>query len=248
VWRELLLLSVLGVLSLLPLLPVLTAPLDFIPVTRGGSATVPLFNAWTILWNVKGIERGFQGWWDAPIFFPERQCFAFSEPMPLTACLQPLVRIFGSVALAYNCWLAGNLFLNGVTACWLLRRCGCSCGPAATAADSIGSTAVDLSLAVVVAAVDFAANCDRSSGSGCGVRSLREAGIRGCAGRDLSAGDLRASYAVFWAAAAVRWMGIGTVAVISAMAAAGMRSCSAGAATSSDDAFAGAAGSERAGV
>jgi hypothetical protein len=92
VWRELLLLSVLGFLSLLPLLPVLTAPLDFIPVTRGGSATVPLFNAWTILWNVKGIERGFQGWWDAPIFFPERQCFAFSEPMPLTACLQPLVR------------------------------------------------------------------------------------------------------------------------------------------------------------
>lgn len=133
VWRDLLLLSVLGFLSLLPLLPVLTAPLDFIPVTRGGSATVPLFNAWTILWNVKGIERGFQGWWDAPIFFPERQCFAFSEPMPLTACLQPLVRIFGSVALAYNCWLAGNLFLNGVTACWLLRRCGCSCGPAAAA-------------------------------------------------------------------------------------------------------------------
>ncbi len=133
VYRELLLLSVLGVLSLLPLLSVVTAPLDRIPVTRGGSATVPLFNAWTILWNATSIERGFQGWWDAPIFFPERWCFAFSEPMPLTACLQPLVRISGSVALAYNCWLAGNLFLNGVTACWLLRGCGCGFWSAAAA-------------------------------------------------------------------------------------------------------------------
>ena len=124
-FRPVLLLSVLAVLSVLPLLTVSFAPLDRIPVTSSGSASVPLFNAWTILWNTIGVECGFQGWWDAPIFFPERQCFAFSEPMLLTAVLQPLVRLSNSLALPYNCWLAGNLFLNGVTAALLLSRGGC---------------------------------------------------------------------------------------------------------------------------
>jgi len=124
-FRPVLLLSVLAVLSVLPLLTVSSAPLDRIPVTSSGSATVPLFNAWTILWNTIGVECGFQGWWDAPIFFPERQCFAFSEPMLLTAVLQPLVRLSNSLALPYNCWLSGNLFLNGLTAALLLRRGGC---------------------------------------------------------------------------------------------------------------------------
>jgi len=123
--RYVVLLFVLAVLSVLPLLAVVSAPLDQIPVTGSGSATVPLFNAWTILWNTIGVEQGFQGWWDAPIFFPEKQCFAFSEPMLLTAVLQPLVRLSNSLALPYNCWLAGNLFLNGVTASLLLNRCGC---------------------------------------------------------------------------------------------------------------------------
>lgn len=195
---------------------------------------------------------------DAPIFFPERQCFAFSEPMPLTACLQPLVRIFGSVALAYNCWLAGNLFLNGVTACWLLRRCGCSCGPAAAAGcamtlhpllltqlEVLQLTCLWPSLWLLSTLLRIAtAAADPAAGYGHCARLVSEA----AAGRDLSAGDLRASYAVFWAAAAVRWMGIGTVAVISAMAAAGMQVAVLALATSSDDAFAGAAGSERAGV
>ena len=125
--------AVLAMLSLLPLHSVLSAPLDRIPVTVTGSDTVPLFNAWTILWNSTALKQGFYGWWDAPIFFPEKRTFAFSEPMPMTALLQPLVQLFGSTALAYNCWLSVNLFLNGWLASVLLRRCGCQFWSAAAA-------------------------------------------------------------------------------------------------------------------
>ena len=53
----------------------------------GGSsqvATVPLFNLWTIWWNADRLRHGLKDYWDAPIFYPERDTFAFSEPQPTT--------------------------------------------------------------------------------------------------------------------------------------------------------------------
>jgi hypothetical protein len=40
------------------------------------SATVPLLNLWTLGWNVDRLGHGYQGYWDAPIYYPTRGTFA----------------------------------------------------------------------------------------------------------------------------------------------------------------------------
>lgn len=92
-----------------------------LPVGRNGTVTVPLFNLWTIWWNSDRCRHGFQRYWDAPIFFPTENTFAFSEPQPATVAVAPVVWLTGSRVLAYKCWLWASLFLNGFVTALILR-------------------------------------------------------------------------------------------------------------------------------
>lgn len=93
-----------------------------LPVENETLSTVALFNAWTIWWNADRISQGFRGYWDAPIFFPEPNTFAFSEPQPATLLVAPVIWITGSRVLAYKAYLLLSLTLNGFVAAVLLRR------------------------------------------------------------------------------------------------------------------------------
>jgi hypothetical protein len=90
-----------------------------VPQGREDVATVPLFNAWTIAWNVGRARDGWRGYWQAPMFHPASFAFATCEAQPLTALLAPL-ETAGGLALAYNVYLAAMLTLNGwMTSRWL---------------------------------------------------------------------------------------------------------------------------------
>jgi hypothetical protein len=80
-----------------------------------------MFNAWTIWWNADRLGQGLSGYWDAPIFHPEKGTFAFSEPQPATWLVAPIVWVTGSPIPAYQAYLVGSLVLNGVFAVRLLR-------------------------------------------------------------------------------------------------------------------------------
>ncbi len=90
--------------------------------TESGSSTVPLFNAWTIVWNANRLQNGFSDYWNAPVFFPHRGTFAFSEPQPATILVAPALWVTESPALAYNLYLYLSLFLNGWFSLRLFRR------------------------------------------------------------------------------------------------------------------------------
>lgn len=90
------------------------------------NATVPLFNLWTVWWNSSWFQfnaRGAvePGYWNAPIFHPARNAFAFSEPQPTTAVVAPVIWLSGSSVLAYNVYLLTSLVLNAVLGWRLLR-------------------------------------------------------------------------------------------------------------------------------
>ena len=95
-----------------------------IPLKSTDVSTVPLFNIWTIGWNANRALHGFQGYWDAPIFFPAEKAFAFSEPQPATLSVAPVVWVTGSAVAGYKAWLFLSLFSNGFFAALLLRRLG----------------------------------------------------------------------------------------------------------------------------
>ena len=111
-------------LALLVTHPLVWSPWSAIPTLPGRSEAVPLFNLWTIWWNVDRLGHAFQGYWQAPIFYPAPDAFAFSEPQPLTALLAPVLWGTGSRVLAYNLFLWISLVLNGWTAERLLRQVG----------------------------------------------------------------------------------------------------------------------------
>ncbi len=100
-----------------------------LPLGSEGTPTVPLFNLWTLGWNVNRLAHGLQNYWDAPIFYPVRGSFAFSEPQPLTGLLAGVFWWLGP-ALAYNLVLWLFLVLNGVSVLVLLRRRGVRTGVA----------------------------------------------------------------------------------------------------------------------
>jgi len=85
------------------------------------AATVPLFTTWTVSWNADRASRGFVGYWDAPIFFPESDTLAFSEPILTSVIVAPLLWITGNRLLAHNVFLLLSLTLNGWTGFHLLR-------------------------------------------------------------------------------------------------------------------------------
>lgn len=98
---------------------------SYLSLGTEGSATVPLFNLWTLLWNADRLQAGYTGYWNAPIFYPEPVTFAFSEPQPLTGLIFTLVsEISENPVAAYNVVLLLFLTLNGIAADWLLRKLG----------------------------------------------------------------------------------------------------------------------------
>lgn len=95
-----------------------------LPTGTENVATVPLFNLWTLWWNSDRLSHGLSGYWDAPIFYPARGAFAFSEPQPTHFLVAPVYWITGRPALAYNVYLLAALTLNGWSTCRLLRFWG----------------------------------------------------------------------------------------------------------------------------
>lgn len=95
-----------------------------IPLKSTSVATVSLFNAWTIGWNADRALHGFNGYWNAPIFYPADASFAFSEPQPATLLVAPVCWITGSAIAGYKAWLFLSLCLNGFFTALLLRRIG----------------------------------------------------------------------------------------------------------------------------
>lgn len=96
---------------------------ESIPSGSEQSPTVPLFNLWTLGWNTNQIQLGYREYWNAPIFYPVQDTFAFSEPQPLSGLLAFPIW-FISPALAYNAVLLLFLLLNGVVVYAFLRRRG----------------------------------------------------------------------------------------------------------------------------
>ncbi|MCP4175997.1 MAG: hypothetical protein GY758_35090 [Fuerstiella sp.] len=115
-----------AVVAVWTVLPVLRFAGTSLPIRSNLLTTVPVFNAWTIWWNADRFLHGFSGYWDAPIFFPADNAFAFSEPQPATLIVAPIVWLTGSPASAYNAYLLLSLFLNGIVSFMILRRHGVS--------------------------------------------------------------------------------------------------------------------------
>jgi hypothetical protein len=95
---------------------------DSLPRGREPVATVPLFNAWTIWWNFDRAGLLYAEYWNAPIFHPVKDSFAFSEPMPLTVVAWPLWAATGNLTLTYNVLLLTALTWNGYSGFQLARR------------------------------------------------------------------------------------------------------------------------------
>lgn len=95
---------------------------------RGASpgAAVPQFNLWTVWWNsawFSSVDHGSveAGYWNAPIFHPGENTFAYSEPQPTSIIVAPVIWLTGLSVLAYNLFLLLSLVLNGVLAWRLLK-------------------------------------------------------------------------------------------------------------------------------
>lgn len=103
--------------------PLLEQPTTRLPMGTEQVRTVPLFNLWTIEWNADRLRHGLRDYWNAPIFFPDKGAFAYSEPQPFTMLLAPIVWV-GSATLAYNIYMVISLWLNGYFAHRLLKLLG----------------------------------------------------------------------------------------------------------------------------
>src|SRR5256712_1141901 len=105
-----------------------TAPLGLhlttcIPFGNYPAPTVTRFNLWTLWWNSDRLLHGYRGYWQAPIFYPARDSFAYSEPQWHTGLVaSPSWWISRSPALAYNAVLLMAFTLNGWCGYFLLRR------------------------------------------------------------------------------------------------------------------------------
>lgn len=111
--------------------PLILHPFSHIPQGDEPVTTVPLFNLWTLQWNIDQLMQGYPRYWDAPIFAPLCGTFAFSEPQPLTALLaMPLWLSGPSPALGYNAVILLFLTLNGWFTFWLLRQWSLTSEPA----------------------------------------------------------------------------------------------------------------------
>lgn len=128
--RALVELGVFALVSLVLTWPLMGSFTHAIPQASEPVETVPLFNLWTMGWNVDRLGEGYQGYWDAPIFYSAQGTFAFSDPQPLTGLLGAVFWRL-SPATAYNSVLILLLTLNGWSVYRLGRGRGISTLPAA---------------------------------------------------------------------------------------------------------------------
>lgn len=96
-----------------------------IPLGTERARTVPLFNVWTLAWTADRLDDGLRGWWDAPIFWPNRGSFALSEPqLPTGVLFAGLRAVAGDPFVAYNLVLLALLTANGIAMGALARALG----------------------------------------------------------------------------------------------------------------------------
>jgi hypothetical protein len=114
------------VLALLLTWPLAPQAATHLPIGRLPDATVPLFNLWTLEWNVDRLLHGYAQYWNAPLFFPVTDTFALSEPQGLTGLWFALLRLGLAPVAAYNATLVSLLILNGLCMRRLVRVVGCS--------------------------------------------------------------------------------------------------------------------------
>ncbi|GAB4581569.1 MAG: hypothetical protein Fur0022_43180 [Anaerolineales bacterium] len=85
-----------------------------LPLGTETAATVPLFNLWTLIWNVQALTQGYAGYWNAPIFYPEAGTFGLSDPQPLTGMIFAVPYFLShNPVFAYNVVFLLFLMLNG---------------------------------------------------------------------------------------------------------------------------------------
>ncbi len=102
-------------IALIATWPLVFHPTTAIPLGTEREATVPLFNLWSLWWTADRLAHGFAHYWDAPIFYPNKGVFAYSEPQTLTGLLvAPLWALDAPPALIYNVAFWALLTLNGL--------------------------------------------------------------------------------------------------------------------------------------
>ncbi len=112
-----------GLLAIAGTYPVITVVGTHLPLGVEPSPTVPLLNLWTIWWNVDRLEHGYQGYWDAPLYYPTRGALALTEPQSVMGPLAwPLWQFAPRPEFVYNCLLLIFLTLNGWVGCRLLTQ------------------------------------------------------------------------------------------------------------------------------
>ena len=104
--------------------PVVGSLMTHISYGHENEITVPLLNLWTVWWNADRVTHWFWGYFDAPIFYPTKKTFLFSEAQPTSLIVAPLIWLTGNRGLAYNVYQLLILALNGYSAHRLLRRLG----------------------------------------------------------------------------------------------------------------------------
>jgi hypothetical protein len=115
--------------------PLALHPSTAIPLGTESAPTIPLFDVWTLWWSADRFLHGYAGLWDAPIFYPTKGAFAFSEPMLLPGAMaSPLFALHAPPALAANLVLLAMLCANGVLASRCARALGVERWPALLAA------------------------------------------------------------------------------------------------------------------
>lgn len=115
--------------------PLAAHPTTRVPLGTEHEATVPLFSLWNLWWTADRIPHAFNGFLDAPFFFPNHGVTSYSEPMPLIGALvAPLWPAGAPPALIYNVALLAVLTLNGVFAYRVARALAAPLAPALFAA------------------------------------------------------------------------------------------------------------------
>ena len=82
----------------------------------------PYFSMWRLGWMAHALRHDPADLFEANIFFPAHDTFAYSDAMPLPGLLlAPLFWLRSNPVLVYNMALWGGMILSGLTACHLAR-------------------------------------------------------------------------------------------------------------------------------
>ena len=103
--------------------PLLGRLFTHVPYGNYPAATTVRWQLWAMWWNSVTLAEGYRDYWNAPILYPERFAFAYSEPQWLTGLFfSPVYWVTGNPALAYNLILLAVLTLNAYCGFLFLLR------------------------------------------------------------------------------------------------------------------------------